>query len=570
MLGKDFRGLAEAVTKTYGDDPWFFLRELAQNSRDASAKTIWVEAQRSADGLEILTFADDGRGMSLVHARRFLFRLYASNKSGDKMSAGRYGIGFWTILRFQPGQICLQSRNKKEAWAIVLDADLRARTIACPLTRPGTTVRLTRQAVYASAAEFQQGVERALRIYCRYLRRNDHWGAILPVYFHGQNLTVPMSLPGPLSYSFHNGKVEGAVAVDENPRVRLFARGLPVWDGALLDQMSHLQTIPPTPIALGPALAPVFLLNGNRLDVTFSRNLVLENKALQYVRNSAEKALRRLLADSMERAFPRKWYQRLSHFPRSLFGRLPRPGWKPLLLLLLAILPLEIVILSHFFPARIVRRPFFFSLRNDAVNYPGASVGLSFSQPTARFAYSPPVPGWFKVFVASEYDLQDGFIRSAGWVMALPPPFQACGLENAVRMRLVTTEAGRTLLPVPPGHAIDPDSLVFASRQRLTLDGDVQDEYSVVVPAGSGEITYNSCPQVRELTAAETARLTALPGELELPAALARSLTEANSLAPAEKVIYASALARESIRYDTSSLTAQAYQRRSAGQPWLA
>jgi hypothetical protein len=570
MLGKDFRGLAEAVTKTYGDDPWFFLRELAQNSRDASAKAIRVEARRSADGLESLAFADDGRGMSLDHARRFLFRLYASDKSADKMSAGKYGIGFWTVLRFRPSQICLQSRSGNESWAIVLDAELRARPAACPLDRPGTTVILTRPAAFATAAEFNQEVEQALRAYCGFLRRNDRSGTLLPVYFHGQNLTVRMSLPGPLSYAFHDGAVEGAVAVDENPRVRLFARGLPVWEGALLEQMSHLQSLPPSPIALGQGLAPVFLLNGNRLDVTFSRNLVLENRALQNVRSRAEKALRRLLADSLERAFPRKWYQRLGQIPRSLFGRLARPGWKPLLLSLLIILPLEIVILSRFFPDRVVDRPLLFSLRDDSINYPGAAVAISSSPAPARFAYSPPVSGWFKVFVAADYDLKAGFIRRPGWV-AVPPPFQNCDPEKAIRMRLAATEAGRTLLPVPPGYAIDPDSLVFAG-QRLALDSNEQDENATEVPAAAGEIAYSACPLsgMRELPPDESARLTALPMELELPAALARSLAEANSLATAEKVVMADALARESIRYDTSSAAAQAYLRRPAGQPWLA
>jgi hypothetical protein len=573
MLGKDFRGLAEAVTKTYGDDPWFFLRELAQNSRDASAKAIRVEAQWSADGLERLTFADNGRGMSLAHARRFLFRLYASDKSGDKMSAGKYGIGFWTILRFRPSQICLQSRCGRESWAVVLDSELRARPAACPLERPGTTVILTRPAVFASADEFSREVEHALRAYCGFLRRNDRSGTLLPVYFHGENLTVPMSLPGPLSYAFHEGQVEGAVAVDETPRVRLFARGLPVWEGALLEQMSHLQAIPPSPIALGQGLAPVFLLNGNRLDVTFSRHLVLENRALRNVRNRAEKALRRLLADSLERAFPRNWYQRLGQIPRSLFGRLARPGWKPLLLSLLIILPLEIVILGRFFPGRAVTvaSPLFFSLSDDAVNYPGAAVAISSSKTAARLAYSPPVPSWFKVFVAADYDLKAGFIRHHGWITE-PPPLLNCESENAMRMRLDATETGRTLLPVPPGYAIDPNSLFLGAGQRLVLDSNAQEEYGTEVPAGTGIITYTACPQAwaRELTPGEGARLTALPDELELPPALANSLADARSTTLAEKAALASALTRQSIRYDTSAATAQAYQRRPAGQPWLA
>ena len=53
MLGAEFRGLAEAVTRSYGDDPWFFLRELAQNSRDAGARSIRVSALSEA-GTETL------------------------------------------------------------------------------------------------------------------------------------------------------------------------------------------------------------------------------------------------------------------------------------------------------------------------------------------------------------------------------------------------------------------------------------------------------------------------------------------------------------------------------------
>ena len=359
------------------------------------------------------------------------------------------------------------------------------------------------------------------------------------------------------------------MGLDEKPRVRLFARGLPVWQGAVWTRCRTCRP-PPIPTEVGHGLAPVFLLNGNHLDVTFSRNLAVENRALQNVRVRAEKALHRLLAYSLERAFPRKWYQRLGQIPRSLFGRLARPGWKPLLLSLLIILPLEIVILNRFFPGRTVDRPLSFNLGDDTINYPGAAVAISSSQASARFAYSPPVPGWFKVFVAADYDLKTGFIRRPGWV-AVPLPFQNCDPKNAIRMRLAATGAGRTLLPVPPGYAIDPGSLIFAG-QRLTLDSNDQDEYGTEVPAAAGEIAYSACPlaRIRELTPDESTRLTALPMELELPPALARSLAEANSLAPAEKVALASALARESIRYDTSSFAAQAYQRRPAGQPWLA
>ena len=162
MLGKEFRGLAETVTRTYGENPWFFLRELAQNSRDAGARNIWVEAAHSEQGVETIRFADDGRGMTLAYARRFLFRLYASEKTADHKAAGKYGIGFWTLLGFQPARILLQSRRGRISWAVELDGELNIRAATCHLSRSGTSVTLSRPAAFASPAEFKSRLESEL------------------------------------------------------------------------------------------------------------------------------------------------------------------------------------------------------------------------------------------------------------------------------------------------------------------------------------------------------------------------------------------------------------------------
>ncbi len=88
--------------------------------------------------------------------------------------------------------------------------------------------------------------------------------------------------------------------------MRLFARGLPVWQGAALGQMSHLQPDADIRTEVGAGLAPVFLLNGNHLDVTFARHLAVENRELERVRKKADSALRRLLKTSLEATFPRE------------------------------------------------------------------------------------------------------------------------------------------------------------------------------------------------------------------------------------------------------------------------
>ena len=49
MRGPEFQRWASHGLRDYGEDPWQFLRELAQNSRDAGARSIRVSV--SSDGV---------------------------------------------------------------------------------------------------------------------------------------------------------------------------------------------------------------------------------------------------------------------------------------------------------------------------------------------------------------------------------------------------------------------------------------------------------------------------------------------------------------------------------------
>ncbi len=476
MLGKEFRGLAETVTRTYGNNPWFFLRELAQNSRDAGARNIRVEAPLTLPGMETLNFADDGRGMTLAYARRFLFRLYASDKTADHKAAGKYGIGFWTILGFQPTRILLQSRRGKNSWAVELDGELNVRPAVCLLTRSGTSVSMGRPAVFPLHAEFISRLEIELREYCQYLRRNNRQADMLPVWFAGKNLTRPMALPEPFSCRFRSGSVEGAVGLAEKPQVRLYARGLPVWQGALLKQMTHLQMNEDGRAEIGRNLAPVFLLNGNRLDVTFSRNLALENMALENVRKKAEKALRRLLEMSLDRTFPRTWLQRGCDRSLAALKRILRPGWHWLPLFLLIIVPLEIAILRHWFPAVTAARTSPFSLQSTTLSYRGASVSLSDSPQGLPFSYQPMNPAWFRLFSADAYDIQAGFVRRTEPGLLPAQHTRYCQPDQVWSMRLQAEAGGEIFLPMPPGHALQAGSLHLDGRRINSVFSSVQGE----------------------------------------------------------------------------------------------
>ncbi|HET6586048.1 MAG TPA: ATP-binding protein, partial [Nannocystaceae bacterium] len=78
-----FRERARLEADRYGPDPWIFVRELLQNSRDAGAHHVRFVVEQDG-ALERVTCIDDGEGMTFEHARRYLFSLYASSKEGAK------------------------------------------------------------------------------------------------------------------------------------------------------------------------------------------------------------------------------------------------------------------------------------------------------------------------------------------------------------------------------------------------------------------------------------------------------------------------------------------------------
>lgn len=116
------RALAEAAR--YGSDPWVFVRELLQDARDAGSRRVEITASRE-DGTDRIACRDDGCGMSFEHARRYLFALYALSKEDNPAEAGKFGIGFWSVLRFAPSTVTVPSRaTSKDGWQVSFDGRL--------------------------------------------------------------------------------------------------------------------------------------------------------------------------------------------------------------------------------------------------------------------------------------------------------------------------------------------------------------------------------------------------------------------------------------------------------------
>ncbi|MCP5105135.1 MAG: hypothetical protein GY950_17230, partial [bacterium] len=582
MTTSDYRKWIEAGFKNYGKDPWFFIRELAQNSRDAGAGTIRVKAGHTSEKNEILIFEDDGQGMTFAHAVRYLFRLYASSKGGEKNAAGMFGIGFWTVLKFNPSKIIIESRFKNESWGVTVDPQLNTSRVISNLPGHGTRITLVRPAVETSGAVFLDRVEEALVHYCSYLRRNNLQASPLPVMFEGKNITGPMKLPGPVSLGFKTRQVEGVVGLGPRPLVNLYARGLPVWQGTTLEELSH--TPQSSRVRSGGSshwdntqitegLAPVFLLNGNNLEVNISRRRVIDNRALQKVGKTAEDALTQLVEMVADTVSPRKLRQRLYDRFKKITASVLGSFWKSLLVGILIILPLEYILLKTFYKKEPGRtQPRMLSMQVEDNRYSGASVNAMGSAGRADIIYHPPTATWFKLFHAESYAEASGFSQTFSGANAVSFPALNCG-EKFITIELKAAGPGTLLLPRPLFHNVVPGSITLDGKQWERGSGALFDSQTtggavVTIPRG-GVIRYRCCPLTEPAAQAERAppapearqRLTDVPQNLitNMPDNLKTVLEESVQLNTFQKVQTAARLTVGLIEYDESFDTAKKY-----------
>ena len=178
-----FHDRARWEAARYGADAWVFVRELLQNARDAGASRVWLETAR-VDGRDRLSCRDDGDGMSFEHAKRYLFTLYASSKRGRSRTAGRFGIGFWSVLRFAPDTLLVRSRPRRgPGWQVRLDAALEVQSVSVAAIERGTEVVLERA---ADGADISSAVRAAVLRDAPFLGRRDSADRPLEVRVDGE------------------------------------------------------------------------------------------------------------------------------------------------------------------------------------------------------------------------------------------------------------------------------------------------------------------------------------------------------------------------------------------------
>ncbi|MEM6989785.1 MAG: ATP-binding protein [Myxococcota bacterium] len=306
-----FRERAMLEADRYGPDPWIFVRELLQNSRDAGGSAVDFTVG-SDQQTEWVCCYDDGEGMTFEHARRYLFALYASSKEDNSKQAGKFGVGFWSVLRFSPIAITIRSRPRAgAAWGLRLDGSLEHAEHVTPPERFGTEIVLTRA---LGDGRLEHRIFDAVRQSARYLRMRDQPERPLPIRISGRLANEDFGLPAP-SASFRRKHVRGVVGLGSAPRVELFSRGLRVRSSACLEDLAapsgrHTSRMRVQFPELPGGLAPTALLESDALEVMLSRSDARDNRALTKLVRLAQKELERLIDSQLAHSRPQPWWRR--------------------------------------------------------------------------------------------------------------------------------------------------------------------------------------------------------------------------------------------------------------------
>ncbi len=205
-IASDFRRRAFFEARRYGGDAWVFVRELLQNSRDAGATRVDLTVERRR-GVDRIVCRDNGCGMSFEHARQYLFTLYASSKADQRNTAGRFGIGFWSVLRFEPDEVVVRSAPAGESgWQLRLSGDLEEVDYCERSLGAGTEIELVRP---ARGADCEPAVWNAVRRDARHLRCRDRDDRILEVFVNSRLATAEIGLEPPSLSSSRSGVSAG-------------------------------------------------------------------------------------------------------------------------------------------------------------------------------------------------------------------------------------------------------------------------------------------------------------------------------------------------------------------------
>jgi hypothetical protein len=563
MADLAFAERARREAARYGGGPWVFVRELLQNARDARARRVRF-ASRLEGGELVVACRDDGDGMTFEHARRYLFRLYASSKDGRRGQAGRFGVGFWSLLAFEPSGIVVRSWPRRgEPWEVELDGSLQGLAQRRPAHEGhGTEVRLRRRC--EPPDDSREQLQAAVAAFGRFLTRVDAPARPLEVRVEGRAVGQAFDLPAP-RLRFGDSGLRGVVALAAQPRVELLVRGLPVREAACLQDLLAAEERragrAPRP-QLGGGLAPAALLDSAAVEVLLSRDDVRAGRALAGLVERAERELDRLIERQLECLRPPSWSERLRAAARS-------PATSVALAALLAVATAEgarrllhqdapppplaapsaaatagtaprAAAAGSLAPYRDLGESYQGAWSDEALAGRGRSVALRYEPPRRQprlAALVVPEPG----------------LEAGAAVVAGPYRGPGCAGGCLAFELLAESRSAVTRLPVPSGEAVDPGSVLVDGGPVRVLASPLG-EPLLVLPAGLHRVRYQTGPAPWDA-----------PG-LPPPAPLAATTTTAARLRQLPAGARATAtlgFVRAHVRYSTEATVARAHRERA-------
>jgi hypothetical protein len=552
----DFHRRALWEADRYGSDSWVFLRELLQNARDAGAGRVEVKTE-ALRGTSRLSCQDDGAGMTLEHARRYLFTLYASSKDQDAGSAGRFGVGFWSVLRFRPAHILVRSwPSGGRAWEIALAGDLSTAAQGLPPPRRGTGTEVILERPDAEPDLARAVFEAAWRE-ARYLCRRDDPERRLLVMVNGRAISAAFDLPPP-SARFRRGASRGVVALGATPGVELFAKGLHVRAattlGDLVAPSEASQSLP----TLAQGLAPRVLLDGGDLDLLLARGDARTNRALMRLVRLAQRELERLLGRQLDLIRPQSLGQRVWE----VLGRRT--------LLAIALMAAAVVGAGALrlrdapsgAEAIVVDRPSPIPYRDLAGRYHGPEMDrLAPSQPPIALVYAPRQES--PRFAALLVDRLEASGRAAPFEAHPVRPYAGspCA-KSCLEVELLAEGPGPIRLPIPTGHRLDPDSVLLDGRRASVLATETDQPVLELAGASPRDLRYRTGPAVPPPSAPAPSP--------PLPAGLADVARELRSRPLPERVSRLLGAVQDAVAYSTDDAFVMRHRAAAAaGQPFI-
>ncbi len=531
MTAAEFLSRARREALRYGSDPWVFVRELVQNSRDAYAQAVAITAIE-ADGRARVVFSDDGEGMDFAHARRYLFALYASSKDGERGAAGRFGVGFWSLLRFEPTRIVIRSWPRRvAAWEVELDgalshlsrrtpAEVRRHGTEIVLERPSGDGRLARRVRDAAGQSVRYACQRGARL------------RPLDVRVNGVSITAPFELPPPSS-RFRKGRVRGLVALGPEARVELLAQGLRVRSASALEDLlrpdgASTQSRVRFP-TLADGLAPQALLDGEDFEPLLARADVRETPALRKLVALGQDELRHLVERQLDAVRPPPLAQRVRRMA----------GLAAALALLAGAIVLAPRLAPPSVPTATPEGPSAYRDLRDRYRGPQPDV-LPESRPLA-LRYEPADARLY----FSAMHLESPFAPAAPLVDAGEYRAPTCS-AGCVEVRLwIDDGPGPLRLLVPTGHRLDAASVRLGRQPALGLRVSAAGEPFVILQEATQDIlAYRTGPDAEAPRAALARPAT--------PERLGPIVERLRLLEPPERIAAATAWVGRNVRYSTS------------------